>query len=164
MGTWGASYLINSRGMTADKASQMVALYYGGIMIGRFLSGLISLKVGDKHLMRGGVVILLLGVVLLAIPNIVTLYIGMILIGVGCGPIFPATLHAIPERFGVESSAYLTGYHMGGAYAVGFTMQVVFGYVAPATTFGIMPYVLIVFTAIMLVMVEVTNKKAKEIV
>ena len=164
MGTWGASYLINSRGMTADKASQMVALYYGGIMIGRFLSGLISLKVGDKHLMRGGVVILLLGVVLLAIPNIVTLYIGMVLIGVGCGPIFPATLHAIPERFGVESSAYLTGYHMGGAYAVGFTMQVVFGYVAPATTFGIMPYVLIVFTAIMLVMVEVTNKKAKEIV
>ncbi len=164
MGTWGASYLINSRGMTADKASQMVALYYGGIMIGRFLSGLLSLKIGDKYLMRGGVVILLLGVVLLAIPNIVTLYIGMVMIGVGCGPIFPATLHAIPERFGVDASAYLTGYHMGGAYAVGFAMQVIFGYVAPATTFGIMPYVLIAFAVIMLAMVEVTNKKAKEIV
>ena len=42
MGTWGASYLINARGMSADKASQMVALYYGGIMIGRFISGIVS--------------------------------------------------------------------------------------------------------------------------
>ncbi|MBO5773945.1 MAG: MFS transporter, partial [Clostridia bacterium] len=164
MGTWGASYLINSRGMSADKAAQMVAFYYGGIMLGRFLSGILSLKIGDKHLMRGGVVILLLGVVMLAIPNAITLYIGMIMIGVGCGPIFPATLHAIPERFGVDASAYLTGYHMGGAYTVGFAMQVIFGYVAPATTFAIMPYVLIAFTVIMLAMVEVTNKKAKEIV
>ena len=163
MGTWGASYLVNSRGMSADKAAQMVAFYYGGIMLGRFLSGILSLKVGDKYLMRGGVVILLFGVVMLAIPNDITLYIGMIMIGVGCGPIFPATLHAIPERFGVDSSAYLTGYHMGGAYAVGFTMQVVFGYVAPATTFAIMPYVLIAFAVIMLVMVEVTNKKARKI-
>ena len=163
MGTWGASYLVNSRGMSADKAAQMVAFYYGGIMLGRFLSGILSLKVGDKYLMRGGVVILLFGVVMLAIPNDITLYIGMIMIGVGCGPIFPATLHAIPERFGENASAYLTGYHMGGAYAVGFAMQVIFGYVAPATTFAIMPYVLIAFAAIMLVMVEVTNKKARKI-
>ena len=163
MGTWGASYLVNSRGMSADKAAQMVAFYYGGIMLGRFLSGILSLKVGDKYLMRGGVVILLFGVVMLAIPNDITLYIGMITIGVGCGPIFPATLHAIPERFGENASAYLTGYHMGGAYAVGFAMQVIFGYVAPATTFAIMPYVLIAFAVIMLVMVEVTNKKARKI-
>lgn len=163
MGTWGASYLVNSRGMSADKAAQMVAFYYGGIMLGRFLSGILSLKVGDKYLMRGGVVILLFGVVMLAIPNDITLYIGMIMIGVGCGPIFPATLHAIPERFGENASAYLTGYHMGGAYTVGFAMQVIFGYVAPATTFAIMPYVLIAFAAIMLVMVEVTNKKARKI-
>ena len=163
MGTWGASYLVNSRGMSADKAAQMVAFYYGGIMLGRFLSGILSLKVGDKYLMRGGVVILLFGVVMLAIPNDITLYIGMIMIGVGCGPIFPATLHAIPERFGENASAYLTGYHMGGAYAVGFAMQVIFGYVAPATTFAIMPYVLIAFAVIMLVMVEVTNKKARKV-
>ena len=164
MGTWGASYLINARGMTADKAAQMVAFYYGGIMLGRFLSGILSLKLNDRVLIRGGACVLLFGVVMLAIPNIVTLYMGMIAIGVGCGPIFPSTLHAVPERFGKEASTYLTGYHMGGAYVVGFSVQVIFGYVAPATTFEIMPYVLIVFTAIMLLMVELTNKKAKEIV
>lgn len=161
MGTWGASYLVNARGMDASKAAQMVSLYYGGIMVGRFISGIVSLKVDDKNLIRGGVGVLLLGVVLVAIPNVVCLYVGMALIGVGCGPIFPATLHAVPVRFGKEMSTYLTGYHMGGAYAVGFLVQVCFGYVATATTFEIMPYMLIVFVALLVAMVEITNAKVK---
>lgn len=162
MGTWGASYLINARGMSADKASQMVALYYGGIMISRFISGIVSLRVSDSNLIRGGVGVLLFGVIMIAIPNIVTLYIGMIAIGVGCGPVFPSTLHAIPERFGKEYSTHLTGYHMGGAYAIGFSLQVAFGYIAPATTFEITPYVLICLTLLMILMVELTNRKTKK--
>ena len=161
MGTWGASFLINARGLSADKAAQMVSLYYGGIMLGRFISGIVSLKVNDRNLIRGGVGVLLFGVIMLAIPNTITLYIGMLAIGVGCGPIFPSTLHAVPERFGKELSAHITGYHMGGAYAIGFVMQVVFGYVATATTFAITPYVLIAFVALTILMVEITNNKTR---
>lgn len=161
MGTWGASFLINARGLSADKAAQMVSLYYGGIMLGRFISGIVSLKVNDRNLIRGGVGLLLFGVIMLAIPNTITLYIGMLAIGVGCGPIFPSTLHAVPERFGKELSAHITGYHMGGAYAIGFVMQVVFGYVATATTFAITPYVLIAFVALTILMVEITNNKTR---
>ena len=161
MGTWGASFLINARGLSADKAAQMVSLYYGGIMLGRFISGIVSLKVNDRNLIRGGVGLLLFGVIMLAIPNTITLYIGMVAIGVGCGPIFPSTLHAVPERFGKELSTHITGYHMGGAYAIGFVMQVVFGYVATATTFAITPYVLIAFVALTILMVEITNNKTR---
>ena len=161
MGTWGASFLINARGLSADKAAQMVSLYYGGIMLGRFISGIVSLKVNDRNLIRGGAGVLLFGVIMLAIPNTITLYIGMLAIGVGCGPIFPSTLHAVPERFGKELSAHITGYHMGGAYAIGFVMQVVFGYVATATTFAITPYVLIAFVTLTILMVEITNNKTR---
>lgn len=161
MGTWGASFLINARGLSADKAAQMVSLYYGGIMLGRFISGIVSLKVNDRNLIRGGVGLLLFGVIMLAIPNTIALYIGMVAIGVGCGPIFPSTLHAVPERFGKELSTHITGYHMGGAYAIGFVMQVVFGYVATATTFAITPYVLIAFVALTILMVEITNNKTR---
>ncbi|MBQ8177976.1 MAG: MFS transporter [Clostridia bacterium] len=165
MGTWGASYLVNARGMDVDKAAQMVSIYYGGIMIGRFISGIVSLKVNDKNLIRGGASILLLGVIMLAIPNEITIYIGMLLIGVGCGPIFPSTLHSVPLRHGAELSTYVTGYYMTGAYTIGFLTQVVFGYVATALSFEIMPYIMICIVGIMLVLVEVTNKKtAKEIV
>ena len=163
MGTWGASYLINAKGLSADKAAQMVSLYYGGIMIGRFLSGILSLKVNDKNLIRGGAGVLLVGVIALAIPTTFTLYFGMVAIGVGCGPIFPSTLHAVPQRFGKEMSTHITGYHMGGAYAIGFVTQVVFGYVATATTFQITPFVLIGFATLMMVMVELTNGKTRRV-
>lgn len=161
MGTWGASFLINAKGLSADKAAQMVSLYYGGIMLGRFISGIISLKVNDRDLIRGGTAVLLFGVVMLAIPTVVTTYIGMVAVGMGCAPIFPATLHAVPDRFGKEMSTYITGYQMGGAYAIGFIMQVVFGYVATATTFQITPYVLIVFVVLTIIMVEITNEKTR---
>ncbi|MBR2480838.1 MAG: MFS transporter, partial [Clostridia bacterium] len=161
MGTWGASFLINAKGLSADKAAQMVSLYYGGIMLGRFISGIISLKVNDRDLIRGGTAVLLFGVVMLAIPTVVTTYIGMVAVGMGCAPIFPATLHAVPDRFGKEMSTYITGYQMGGAYAIGFIVQVVFGYVATATTFQITPYVLIVFAVLTIIMVEITNEKTR---
>ena len=162
MGTWGASYLVNARGMGADKAALMVSIYYGGIMLGRFLSGILSLKVRDKDLIRGGVGILLLGVILIAIPSVVTLYMGMALIGLGCAPIFPSTLHSVPERFGGELSTYLTGYHMGGAYAVGFLVHMGLGFLATATTFEIMPYILVGFAGLLVAMVEITNHKTKK--
>ena len=163
MGTWGASYLVNARGMSADKAAQMVSLYYGGIMIGRFISGIVSLKVNDRNLIRGGATTLLMGVMLLAIPNDITIYIGMMLIGIGCGPIFPSSLHSIPSRHGAELSTYVTGYYMTGAYTIGFLTQVAFGYIATAWTFELMPYLMIVMVGVMIAMVEITNRKtAKE--
>ena len=162
MGTWGASYLVNARGMSADKAALMASIYYGGIMVGRFISGIISLKVNDRNLIRGGVGILLLGVIFLAIPNEITLFMGMAFVGIGCAPIFPSTLHSIPERFGGELSTYLTGYHMGGAYAVGFLSQMGIGFLATATTFEIMPYVLVAFAGLLVAMVEITNHKTQK--
>lgn len=161
MGTWGASYLVNVREFSADKAAQMVSLYYGGIMVGRFISGIVSLKVNDKNLIRGGATLLFLGVILLAIPNNVTAYMGMLLIGTGCGPIFPSTLHSIPSRHGAELSTHITGYYMTGAYVIGFSAQVAFGYIATATSFIIMPYIMICVAGLMLVAVEYTNKRTK---
>ncbi|MBO5776688.1 MAG: MFS transporter [Clostridia bacterium] len=158
IGTWGASYLINARGLTAEVAARYVSFYFGGIMLGRFLAGIISLKVSDINLMRGGGIIMVLGLCILAIPVNACAMVGLLLIGTGCGPIFPSTLHAVPQRFGKEYSTHFTGYHMGGAYVVGFTMQITLGYVATATTFKIVPYVFLVFTAMMLVVSEVVNK------
>ena len=167
MGTWGASYLINARGLSPEIAARYVSFYFGGIMLGRFISGIISLKVNDVNLIRGGVIVMFVGFVIFAIPVNACAMIGLLLIGTGCGPIFPSTLHAIPLRFGKEFSTHFTGYHMGGAYAIGFSVQVAFGYIATATTFKIMPYVMMALTGIMLVVSELVNKftakKAKSI-
>ncbi|MBR2875678.1 MAG: MFS transporter [Clostridia bacterium] len=159
IGTWGATYLVNVYGTAPDIAARWVSVYFGGIMLGRLVSGFVSLKASDNTLIRGGISISFLGMVLLLLPLGEISIIGLLLIGFGFGPVFPSILHSVPARFGEEYSADLTGFHMGGAYAIGFLVQLVFGYTASATTFKITPVVLVVFCALLFAMNEITIKK-----
>lgn len=147
LGTWGASYFVHVHRLAPDAAAKWVSLYYGGIMLGRLLAGFISMRASDKTMIRGGIAVAFLGIVLLALPLGMVSFFGLILIGVGFGPVFPSVLHSVPERFGSTYSADITGYHMGGAYAIGFLVQLLFGYIATSTTFLITPFVLLALCA-----------------
>lgn len=161
IGTWGASYLVNSYGTSPDAAAKWVSLYYGGIMLGRFISGFISIKANDKTLIRGGIITAFLGMIVLVLPIGTASFLGLLLIGIGFGPIFPSILHSVPERFGERYSADITGFHMGGAYAIGFGVQLAFGYIATATTFNITPYILLGFVIALFIVNETTIKTIK---
>lgn len=161
IGTLGASYLVNSYAASPDVAARWVSLYYGGIMLGRLISGFISIKVNDKTLIRGGIITAFLGIIILLLPIGTASFVGLLLIGIGFGPIFPSILHSVPDRFGKEYSADITGFHMGGAYAIGFAVQLAFGYIATATTFDITPFVLLTFIILLFVANEITLKLIK---
>ena len=167
IGTWGASYLVNTFALSPDSAAKWISLYYGGIMLGRLVSGFVSMKTSDNTLIRAGIVISFAGMFLLALPIGTPAFFGLLLIGFGFGPIFPSVLHSVPGRFGNELSADITGFHMGGAYALGFLIQVSFGYIASATTFYITPFVLLAVAAALFTVNEVTirtvaKRKAEE--
>ena len=159
IGTWGATYLVNVYGSEPDVAARWVSLYYGGIMLGRLVSGFVSIKASDNTLIRGGIGISFVGIVLLLLPLGNISILGLLLIGFGFGPIFPSILHSVPMRFGEKYSADLTGFHMGGAYAIGFLVQLIFGFTASATTFKITPFVLVGFSVLLFIMNEITIKK-----
>ena len=156
LGTWGATYIVNTLGLSPDTAAMWVSLYYGGIMLGRVIAGFVSMKYSDNSLIRAGIVVSSVGMLVLLLPLGATSLAGLLLIGIGFGPVFPSTLHAVPERFGKKYSADITGYHMGGAYAIGFGIQLIYGFVASATTFKITPFVLIILCASLLFCSEKT--------
>lgn len=167
IGTWGASYLVNTFALSPNSAAKWISLYYGGIMLGRLVSGFVSMKTSDNTLIRAGIVISFAGMLLLTLPIGTPAFFGLLLIGFGFGPIFPSVLHSVPGRFGNELSADITGFHMGGAYALGFLIQVSFGYIASATTFYITPFVLLAVAAALFTVNEVTirtvvKRKAEE--
>ena len=162
IGTWGATFLVNVYGSEPDVAARWVSLYYGGIMLGRLVSGFVSIKASDNTLIRGGIGISFMGIVLLLLPLGNISILGLLLIGFGFGPIFPSILHSVPMRFGEKYSADLTGFHMGGAYAIGFLVQLIFGFTASATTFEITPFVLVGFSVLLFIMNEMTIKKTSE--
>lgn len=162
VGTWGATYLVNIYGESPADAARWVSLYYGGIMLGRLISGFLSIKASDNTLIRGGILTAFCGILMLTFPLGSFSVYGLLLIGIGFGPIFPSILHAVPDRFGKKYSADLTGFHMGGAYALGFLVQLIYGYTATATTFKITPFVLLFFIALLMFANETTIKAVKK--
>ena len=136
---------VNTLALSPDTAAMWVSLYYGGIMVGRVIAGFVSMKLNDNSLIRCGIVVAFIGIVILLLPIGSASLVGLLLIGCGFGPVFPSVLHSVPDRFGKAYSADITGYHMGGAYAIGFGAQLIYGFAASATTFKITPFVLIGF-------------------
>lgn len=159
IGTWGATYLVNSFAVAPESAAKWISVYFGGIMLGRLVSGFLSIKLNDAWLIKLGLLVSLFGMGVLMLPNEEISHWGLLLIGFGFGPVFPSVLHAVPERFGKEYSADITGFHMGGAYAVGFAFQLIFGFLASATTFKITAPVLMVTCLCGLITHEITLKK-----
>lgn len=161
IGTWGATYAVNVFAVSPDEAAKWVSLYYGGIMLGRVVSGFVSVKLSDNTLIKSGMVIAAVGMVILALPLGKISLLGLLLIGIGYGPVFPSVLHSVPSRFGIDYSADITGYHMGGAYGIGFAVQLAYGYIASATTFLITPFVLLFLCAGVLAATLITLRTLK---
>ena len=145
IGTWGATYAVNVLAVSPEVAAKWISLYFCGIMLSRIVAGFLSEKLSDNTLIKGGMALAAVGMIVLLLPIGSTALIGLFLIGMGYGPVFPSVLHSVPARFGTDYSADITGYHMSGAYGVGFAVQFAFGYIASSTTFAIMPFTLILF-------------------
>lgn len=142
-GTWGATYIVNVFSLEPAVAAKWVSLYYGGIMLGRLVSGFVATKLGDNRLIKYGIFFSAFGIAVLLLPIGKASLVGFLLMGFGFGPVFPSVLHNIPERFGVKYSADITGFHMGGAYAIGFAFQLIYGFVATSVTFKITGFILL---------------------
>ena len=162
LGTWGATYAVNVFQCSPDAAAKWVSLYYGGIMLGRIVSGFASSKVSDDWLVKSGSIAAALGVILLLLPIGTLALGGLLLIGFGFGPIFPSVIHSVPSRFGTDYSADLTGFHMGGSYMLGYPLQLIFGFIAASTSFSIMPYVLLLLCGAVLITNTITLNELKK--
>jgi fucose permease len=163
VGLWGASFLIELRGFQEAAAASAIAMYYGGITIGRFLSGFLTMRFTGTQLIRAGLCIIAAGAVLLLapLPGIVSLC-ALLLIGLGCSPIYPSMIHLTPERFGAEHSAKIIGLQMACAYTGSTFMPPVIGFIAARTSMLLIPIALLFYGALMLVMSEQITARCKK--
>ncbi|MDR1748174.1 MAG: MFS transporter, partial [Spirochaetaceae bacterium] len=85
MGLWGTTFLIRVKELDPAQAAVWISAYYGSITIGRFITGFITIKLGNRQLIRLGQLIVIAGILLLflPLPTPVTLC-AIILIGLGC--------------------------------------------------------------------------------
>ena len=160
-GLWASSYLVKVRHIDSVVAARFAALFYMGITVGRFLSGFVADKFGDKALIRTGLIIIGVGIVCLALPVNVCALAGLIIVGLGCAPIYPSIIHATPHNFGEENSQKIVGIQMASAYTGSAVMPPLFGALCEFLPMWIYPIYLVLFALLMIIMSERLNRLVK---
>lgn len=150
-GGWGSTFLVEYKHLPAEKAAQIIMIYYIGMTLGRFLSGVLAAKLHSWKIIRLGQIVLGLALLLLILPGGVYLCaLGMFLIGLGNGPLFPNFNYLTPENFGSDISQSVIGIQMASAYIGIMVAPAVCGLLGQVFGMVIFPFYLIVFYAIMI--------------
>lgn len=159
-GLWASSYLVLKDGLDPEYAASLASLFYIGITAGRAVSGFLTYKFNDTNMIRLGEVVLAVGVVVMLLPfGYLATMVGLILVGLGCAPIYPSVIHSTPEHFGAENSQALVGVQMASAYVGCLLLPPLFGLVANHISAGWLPGYLAAIFVLMVAMCEILNKK-----
>ena len=160
-GLWASSYFVLKDGLNKETAASLASLFYIGITAGRAISGFLTYKLNDINMIRLGQGILILGIIVMLLPlNYIATMIGLILIGLGCAPIYPCVIHSTPAHFGEENSQALIGVQMASAYVGICVMPPLFGMIANHISAALLPVYLAIISVVMIIMCEKLNSKS----
>lgn len=159
-GLWSGSYLTLYIGTAPETAASYAGIFYIGITIGRAVSGFLTYRLNDKQMVRLGQVLIGAGILilLLKLGETVSL-IGLIVIGLGCAPIYPSLIHATPAHFGADRSQSIIGIQMAAAYVGSCLMPSIFGLIAQHIRISLLPLYLMLFLVLMFLMHEQLIRK-----
>ena len=159
-GLWASSYLTLTKGVAPDTAASFASLFYIGITAGRAACGFLTLKFNDTQMIRMGQCILAAGVLALLLPGPQVLALcGLVLVGLGCAPIYPSIIHSTPEHFGADRSQAVIGIQMASAYVGNLAMPPLFGLLANNITPALFPFYLLALLVFMVFMHEQLVRK-----
>ncbi|HIY63864.1 MAG TPA: MFS transporter [Candidatus Mediterraneibacter stercoripullorum] len=157
---WGSSYMVLHNGISAERAAAYASLFCIGITAGRFVSGFLTMRFSDRQMIRGGQTLIITGIVVLVLPlGSMAAVAGLVMIGLGCAPVYPCIIHSTPACFGPERSQALIGVQMASAYVGTCLMPPLFGLIANHISASLLPVYLLVIAVLMTVMYTMVIKK-----
>lgn len=159
---WANGYMISHNGITPEDAAKFASLFFIGITAGRGINGFLTFRLSDRTLIRAGQALILIGIVLIVIPDLKALTVaGLIIVGLGCAPVYPCIIHMTPSLFGEDKSQAMIGVQMASAYLGSCFAPPVYGLIANHISAEFLPAYLAVFLALMVIMHETVVKKTK---
>ncbi|MBE5766750.1 MAG: MFS transporter [Clostridiales bacterium] len=160
---WGSSYLVLHKGIAEDVAAKFASLFLIGLTGGRILGGFLANKFTDDQMIRAGFVVVAVGIAAMLLPlgDIVGL-VGLVLIGLGCAPIYPCIIHSTPANFGADKSQAIIGVQMASAYVGIIAMPPLFGLIANNISVALYPVYMLAILGVMVWMYEWLLKKVRK--
>ena len=147
---WGATFLVEARGLSVDMGAKLIVFYYIGVTVGRLLAGFIADKIKSWNVIFIAEAITLLGVVVLLMPSTILSVIGLFLLGFNA-ILAPNILYLAPESFGAKISQSVTGLEMAAMYVGVLGLPAIFGILTKFLPVSIFPiYTMIIFAILVL--------------
>lgn len=160
---WASSYMVSHNGVSAENAAAYASLFFIGITAGRGINGFLTLRFGDKALIRTGLALITVGIALIVIPNVRPLTVaGFIVIGLGCAPVYPSIIHMTPALFGEDKSQAMIGVQMACAYSGSCAAPPLYGLIANHVSAKLLPAYLSIFLVLMIILHELTHRQTKK--
>ncbi|AGQ38461.1 TPA: MFS transporter [Mannheimia haemolytica] len=149
-GLWASSYFVMVKDVGLEQAAAFGSIFFIGVTVGRGVSGFLTLKFSNRQMIKLGSALILVGIAILCLPlgKYVTLA-SLIIIGLGCAPIFPCLIHSTPAFFGEDKSQSVIGVQMASAYIGVLLLPPIFGFIANAISIQLLPLYLLLMFAIM---------------
>lgn len=159
-GLWASSYMVMHSGIDKITAASWASLFYVGITVGRALSGFLTMRFKDPVMIRLGQVLVFVGILTMFVPlpHHLGVVVGLVVIGLGCAPIYPCVIHSTPAYFGEDKSQAIVGVQMACAYVGSLLMPPLFGIIAQYVTISLYPWYLLVLLVLMVAMHERLRK------
>ena len=159
---WSASYMVLHSGIDAETAAFFASMFFIGITAGRAVNGFLTYKFSDTQMIRAGSALIALGGVMMLLPfGKGFVFAGLIIMGVGCAPIYPCIIHSTPVLFGHDKSQAIIGVQMASAYVGSCLMPPLFGLIANHISPSLFPLYILFFLILMVVMHEMLLRKTK---
>ena len=158
---WTTSYLTEEKGMEPGIAAEMMIFFFVGQVVGRIMSGFISIKVGDRKLIRVMLFLALAGTVLFLLSSIEMLPYVFMFIGIASGPMFPLLIHEVPSIVGAENAQGIIGIQLASANFGTATIPILLGAIADKMGFWVYEVFLIVLIIATIVLKSVQDRKYK---
>ncbi|MBR2884059.1 MAG: MFS transporter [Clostridia bacterium] len=116
-GVWGSTYLVTEKGFQAKDGALALTIYYVGMSVGRFVSGLLSNKINTWKRIGIGTLVLAPAIIIMLfpLPGFISV-IALFFIGLGNGSIYPNMIHLTPHNFSKETSQSIMGSQIAFAY------------------------------------------------
>ena len=162
-GQWSYSLLTLGRGVPAAAAGVWVSLYWGGLMVGRVLFGVIADRVPLAQTLRVCIVAVAVGALLFWLEPTRTLsLVGLVLIGFSLAPIFASLISLTPTRVGRAHADSAIGFQIAAAGLGGAVLTGLVGVVARALGLWVIGASILVFALVLLALYEVLLRAKPE--
>lgn len=167
-GGWGSTYLVEIKGLAADRAAEIVLFYYIGMTAGRLFSSILAIKFSCWKIIRLGLAFLGIAVILLLLPvPVPVIAVALFLVGFGNGPMFPNFTYLAPINFGESISQSVIGTQMAASSIGIMVMPTLCGLLGQVFGMGVFSvYLMFLFLLMVLGVVSIQNtmrKAGKEI-